>query len=496
MQAQRPGLDREVIILGGVVVIGMIMAILDATIVNVAIPTLGAEFHTSISAIQWVMTAYLLALASTIPVSGWAGARFGTKPVWIASLALFTLGSCLAGAAPSIDLLIASRVIQGAAAGLIMPVGQTILLHAAGPRRIGRVMSVVGIPMLLAPIAGPVIGGAIVEETTWRWIFFVNLPVAAIALTLAWRLLPNTAPQRDQRLDLRGLALLSPGIAIAVYGLSEIGSAGTVDAQALACMAIGVALVAGFAMHAWRLQRRALIDISLFARRGFAAAAATNLLLGIALFGSLILLPLYYQLVRGESPLDTGLLLVPQALGAALAMPLAGRLTDEIGAHVVIPVGVLLALAGTAVYTQIGPDTPYATLGGALFLIGLGLGGTIVPSMAVAFQSAGRAAAADATAAINVIQRVAGSIGTALLAVVLQHSISARIPGAGGSLESVQSAPGTDVSGELAAAFGATFWVALALVAAALVPALLLPRSEAVNAGAPAAAGTPRSSQS
>ena len=358
MQTQRTGLDREVIILGGVVVIRMIMAILDATIVNVAIPTLGAEFHTSISTIQWVMTAYLLALASTIP-----GERLGRRALRHEACldrVTHTLHAGLlplAGAAPSIDLLIASRVIQGAAAGLIMPVGQTILLHAAGPRRIGRVMSVVGIPMLLAPIAGPVIGGAIVEETTWRWIFFVNLPVAVLALTLAWRLLPNTAPQRDERLDLRGLALLSPGIAIAVYGLSEIGSAGTIDARALACMAIGVALVAGFAMHAWRLQGRALIDISLFAQRGFAAAAATNLLLGIALFGSLILLPLYYQLVRGESPLDTGLLLVPQALGAALAMPLAGRLTDEIGAHVVIPVGVLLALAGTAVYTQIRATT-------------------------------------------------------------------------------------------------------------------------------------------
>ena len=261
-------------------------------------------------------------------------------------------------------------------------------------------------------------------------------------------------------------------------------------------MAIGVALVAGFAVHAWRLQGRALIDISLFARRGFAAAAATNLLLGIALFGSLILLPLYYQLVRGESPLDTGLLLVPQALGAALAMPLAGRLTDEIGAHVVIPVGVLLALAGTAVYTQIGPETSYATLGGALFLIGLGLGGTIVPSMAVAFQSAGRAAAADATAAINVIQRIAGSIGTALLAVVLQHSISARIPGAGARSSRCSPARARTSPSELAAAFGATFWVALALVAAALVPALLLPRSQTADAGAPAAAGTPQSSRS
>src|SRR4029079_15079276 len=128
---------------------------------------------------------------------------------------------------------------------------------------------------------------------------------------------------------------------------------------------------------------------------------ATNFLLGIALFGSLILLPLYYQLVRGESPLDTGLLLVPQALGAALAMPFAGRLTDEIGARAVIPFGVVLALAGTAVYTQIGAETSYATLGGALFLIGLGLGGTIVPSMAVAFQSPGRPAGGHAAAAVH-----------------------------------------------------------------------------------------------
>jgi EmrB/QacA subfamily drug resistance transporter len=484
MEAQQPGLDREILVLGGVVVIGMVVAILDATVVNVAVPTLGTDFHASIATIQWVMTAYLLALASTIPLSGWASARFGTKPVWIAALGLFALGSCLAGAAPSIDLLIASRVVQGAGAGLIMPVGQTILLHAAGPRRIGRVMSVVGIPMLLAPIAGPVIGGAIIGSASWRWIFLVNLPVAAVALALAWRLLPNTPPRREHRLDLRGLALLSPGLAIAVYGLAEVGSAGTVGARPLALMAIGAALVAGFVVHARRLQGRALLDISLFLRRGFAAAAATNLLLGIALFGSLILLPLYYQLVRGETPLRTGLLLVPQALGAALAMPFAGRLTDEIGARVVIPLGVLLALAGTTVYTQIGPETSYVTLSGALFLIGLGLGGTIMPSMAVAYQSVPREAAADATAAINVIQRIAGSIGTALLAVVLQRAISARIPGSSGSLRALPAGGNTRAGDALAGAFGATFWVAVALVTAALVPALLLPRSARAHAGA------------
>ena len=219
--------------------------------------------------------------------------------------------------------------------------------------------------------------------------------------------------------------------------------------------------VAAFAWHAWRRGDAALLDIRLFARRGFAAAAGTNLLVGIALFGALILLPLYFQLVRGETPLATGLLLVPQGLGAAVALPVAGRLTDEIGARVVIPFGVLLALAGMAVYTQVDTETSYWLLGASLFVIGLGLGTTIVPSMAVAYQAVPREAVAHATSTINPIQRIAGSVGTALLALILQRSIStgrAHTPSA------------------LAAAFGTTFWVAFGLVAAALVPALLLPR--------------------
>ena len=474
---QADTLDRELLVLGGVVVAGAIMAILDATIVNVAIPTLGRELDASISTIQWVMTGYLLAFASVIPLTGWATARFGAKRVWMTSLVVFMSGSVLAGAAWSIESLIGARVVQGLGGGLLMPVGQTILAQAAGPRRMGRVMSVVGVPMLLGPIFGPVIGGAIVGAVSWRWIFFVNVPVGLVALGLAWRLLP-AARGTGGSLDLRGLALLSPGLAIFVYGMSEAGTAAGLGASsALTGVAVGLALVALFVWHAMRRGHAALIDVSLFSNRGFAAAAATNLLVGIALFGALILLPLYFQLVRGESALATGLLLMPQGLGAALAMPLAGRLTDEIGARFVVPAGVVLALAGTAAYTQVAADSSYVLLGGALFVIGIGLGSTIVPSMAVAYQTVPRESVGHATTTINVIQRVAASVGTALLAIVLQRAIAANA-GLGGGIGTLAALPDdarTRVAPALASAFGRTFWVALVLVGAAIVPAVLLP---------------------
>jgi EmrB/QacA subfamily drug resistance transporter len=325
-----------------------------------------------------------------------------------------------------------------------------------------------------------VIGGAIVDQISWRWIFIVNLPIGVVAVLLAARRLPQTAPRLGQRLDLPGLALLGPGIAIFVYGMSQAGASGGFSAARVpAGITLGLALVALFFWHSRRRASTALLDVSLFARRGFAAAAGTNLLVGIALFGALILLPLYFQLVRGESPLSTGLLLVPQGLGAALAMPIAGKLTDEIGARVVIPFGLLLALAGTAAYTQVGADTSYTFLAGALFMIGLGLGATIMPSMAVAYQAVPRELVAQATSTINVIQRIAASVGTALLAVVLQRSIATNLPeldGGIGALAALSPEGRSHAAPALAAAFGTAFWVAFALVVAALLPALLLPR--------------------
>jgi EmrB/QacA subfamily drug resistance transporter len=469
------GLSREILVLAGVVILGTIMTVLDLTVVNVAIPTLASDLGASIPAIQWVMTGYMLAFATVIPLTGWAAERFGARRTWIFALVLFLAGSVLAGAAWSIGSLIAFRVLQGLGAGMILPVGQTILAQAAGPQRMGRVMSVIGVPMLLAPVFGPLLGGAIIGAASWRWIFFINLPVGLAAVVAALRLLPagsgsRSAARGGPRLDVRGLLLLSPGIAVFLYGMSEAGGHGGFgNPRTSVAVLAGLALIGLFFWHAAVRGGQALIDVSLLRRRGFGAAAAVNLLLMVALFGSLILIPLYYQQVRHEGAVAIGLLLAPQGLGAALALPLAGRLTDTFGARGVASAGMVLAALGMLAYTQVGPGTSYLYLSAALLVVGAGVGATVVPSMAAAFQALSRAETPRATSALNVIQRLGGAVGTALFAIVLSRQAGAGAgAGAGGGAHGAEA---------LAGAFGTTFWVAAGLIAVAVVPALLLPRA-------------------
>jgi EmrB/QacA subfamily drug resistance transporter len=477
--ARGEGLSRDILVLAAVVILGTIMTVLDLTIVNVAIPAIGAAFRAPVDTIQWVMTGYMLAFAAVIPVTGWAAERFGAKRVWLAALLVFLAGSVLAGVAWSAGSLIIFRIIQGLGAGMILPVGQSILARAAGPRRMGRVMSVIGVPMLLAPVFGPVLGGAIIAGAGWRWIFFINLPVGAAALTAAWRLLPDAPRQPGQRLDMRGLALLSPGIAAFLYGMSEAGSSGFANPGSSVPALAGLALIGLYFWHAAARGSNALIDISLLRRRGFAAAAGLNLLLMAGLFGALILIPLYYQVVRHDSTLQTGLLLAPQGIGAAIALSLAGPLTDRVGARVVASAGIAIAALGTLAYTQVGPATSYVYLAAALGVLGLGLGATVTPSMAAAFQALSPAETPRGTSALNAIQRIAGALGTAAFAIALQRSITAKLPGHTDGLQAIAALSrhsGTHAASALASAFGLTFWAAVVLTAAALIPALLLPR--------------------
>jgi EmrB/QacA subfamily drug resistance transporter/deazaflavin-dependent oxidoreductase (nitroreductase family) len=477
--APRSVLTREILTLAAVVVLGSLMTILDATIVNVALPTLGREFNTSIATIQWVPTVYMLAFASVIPLTGWASQRFGAKPLWLAALGTFMGGSLLAGLSWSVGALIVFRIVQGLGGGMIMPLGQMILAKEAGPQRMGRVMSLIGVPLLLAPIFGPVVGGAIVGAASWRWIFFVNLPVGALALLLAVKLLPSVPRGPAPKLDVPGLILLSGGIAVLIYGLAEVGQKGTMTAaEPATALVLGATMVAAFVVYALRVANP-LLNVRLFADRGFASGAAANFVLGVALFGVALLLPLYFLIIRDRTPFETGLLMIPQGLAAAISISIAGSLTDKVGARRVVPVGVALAALGTLAYTQIAVDTPYLYLAGALFLVGAGLGATITPSMAAAFQGLEAKQMAMATSTINVVQRVAGSLGTTLLAVVLQRSIQTNLDGFHGGIGQAAVSAARDpvhAAPAIAGAFGTTFWVAFGLTVAASIPALLLPR--------------------
>src|SRR5689334_6011785 len=218
--AERPqpeGLDRETLIVAGVVLLGAVMSILDTTVVNVAIDQLAVAFHSSLTTIQWVITGYTLALAAVIPVTGWAADRFGTKRIYMWSLVLFTLGSVLSGLAWSAESLIVFRVLQGIGGGMIMPAVMTIMTKKAGPHRMGRVMGVLGVPMLIAPILGPILGGWLVDNASWRWIFFINVPIGIVAIALALRVLDRDEPQAGHKLDWLGMALLSPGLTALIF---------------------------------------------------------------------------------------------------------------------------------------------------------------------------------------------------------------------------------------------------------------------------------------
>jgi EmrB/QacA subfamily drug resistance transporter len=454
-------IERHVWEISAVVIVGSIMSILDTTIVNVALATLGRELHSSIAEIQWVVTGYMLSLAAVIPVTGWAAKRFGAKRVYLTSLILFTAGSALCGLASDTTELIIFRVIQGVGGGMILPIGQLMMAEAAGPQRMGRVMSVVAVPAMLAPILGPTLGGVILDSASWRWIFFVNLPICVIAVVAALRILPKVERGRTEPLDFRGLALMATGLPLITYGLAEVGSTGSFGFThvILPCLA-GLALIGIFAVHALRIPRP-LLNLRLYRRPTFSSASIAMFCLGAALFGGMILLPLYWQDIRHESVVNTGLLTAPQGLGAAIMMPIAGRLTDRFGGGPLALFGVLLTTVATVPFGFVGTHTSVAWLSVAMFVRGMGIGFAFMPAMTAAFASLERSELPDATPQMNVLQRVGGSIGTAVLAVVLQRALT-----------------GVHTLSGAASAYGTAFWVSAGVTAVAIVPCIILTRTE------------------
>jgi EmrB/QacA subfamily drug resistance transporter len=452
-------LDPRILATIAVVLLGGLLGILNSTMAAVATDTLAASFDTSLGTAGWTSTGFLLAVTATIPFTTWAVDRFGGKRLWLAGLALFVAGSLAAGLAWDIGSLIAFRALQGVGAGILDPLVLILLARAAGPHRAGRVMGLMGVVLSLGPVFGPVAGGAVLSVLDWRWMFLLSVPAGVIAYLLALRVMPADRPvdRARTRLDVLGLALLAPGFAALVLALSQSAEQGGLIAVPLG---VGSVLLAGYVVHALRTRSAPpLIEPRLFASRGFVAGVAIMGLGGLANFATLFALPLYYQQAHGHGVLAAGLLMAPAGLGGAIAMPLAGRLSDRAGTRGLATAGAILAGLSALAFTWFDAGTPELWPVLAALTIGLGMGCFSAPTMGSLYRSLPGPLVAQGSSVLYMLNQLGAALGVALVTLVLQTA-------------------GDPVTG-----FHGVFWAALAMIVVILAVIPLLPGRPAAAPG-------------
>ncbi|MEV5329487.1 DHA2 family efflux MFS transporter permease subunit [Nonomuraea sp. NPDC052634] len=463
-------MDGRLLATIAVVLLGGMLGILNSTMAAVATESLASIFATSLSTVGWASTGFLLAVTATIPFTTWAVDRYGGKRLWLAGLGVFIAASLAAGLARDVGSLIAFRVVQGFGAGLLDPLVLILLARAAGPRRAGRVMGLMGVVLSLGPVLGPIAGGAILGSLSWRAMFLLSVAVGAVALVLAVRVIPPDPQEGTDpaRLDVLGLALLGPGFAAVVLGLSQTAEQGGFGAwQVLLPLVAGAALLVAYGGHA-RRGERPLIDLGLFRSRGFTASVTIMGLGGMGLYAGLFALPLYYQQAHGHGVLAAGLLMAPLGLGGSIAMPLAGRLSDRLGARGLATGGAVVALLSAYGLTLIGPGTPEVWPALAALAFGLGSGCFSAPTMGSLYRTLPGPMVAQGSSVLYMLNQLGAALGVAVVTLV------------------VQTAAGT-MSG-----LRGVFWISFATVAIVLALIPLLPGRAAAQAPAQAEAGRSR----
>jgi EmrB/QacA subfamily drug resistance transporter len=440
-----------------VAVLGSFLAQLDATVVNVSLSSLAADLHTSLPVIQWVTSGYLLALSLMLPLNGWLVERIGAKSLYLACFSGFTFASALCALSWSANSLIGFRVLQGVSGGLMAPMAQLMLARVAG-KHLVRVVGYAAVPVLLGPILGPVIAGAILQHTTWRWLFVINLPIGILAVVLAFLFIPDDPDKRvlARELDLIGFLLLSPCLVLFLYGSDHLG-----EQAGFAAFLLSIILLAAFIRKAWKDRERALIDLQLFRSRVFSASAVTQFATNGLSFAGQMLIPVYLIRAVDQSPSATGWLMAPLGLGMMCTYPWLGKLTQRFGIRGTSAGGASVAFLGTLPFLYLSSHhLNLAILAGTLFIRGAGMSAVGIPSISAAYASVRKEQLPMATTSLNIVQRLGGPTLTTLCATFL-----------GPRLAAVHSPAG------VASAFTMSFGLLCSLHALLIVAAVMLPLS-------------------
>jgi EmrB/QacA subfamily drug resistance transporter len=409
------GIDALVWKVAIVAVIGPFMTQVDSTVVNVSLSAISHALDSSIATAQWIVSGYLLAMTLMLPLNGWLVDRIGAKRLYLIGFSSFTLASILCGASRTIDELICARVLQGLTGGLLAPMTQMMIARVAG-KNMARVMGYAALPILLGPILGPVLAGAVLARTTWSWLFYLNVPVGILGVGLAALLLPgDVLASHRRRFDFVGFALISPGLVALIYGLQNAASS---DGRWL--LLAGCVLLAGFLLHSIRKGSSGLIDVRIFAGRTFSVAAATQFFANGVMFGRQLVVPLYLIAGCGLSAAHAGWLIASTGVGMMCSFPLMGFLTERFGCRKVAAGGALVAFLSTLTFLWMAEHQFSATWTViSLFLAGAGQGTISIPSISAAYSSIPKAKLPVANTALNIAQRISGPMATTLLAVVI-----------------------------------------------------------------------------
>ncbi|MEV4055091.1 MDR family MFS transporter [Amycolatopsis sp. NPDC049688] len=421
-----PPIPRTVWIASGVMALGGFLGNMDASVVAVGLESMRDSLGVTLVEIQWVATAYLLGLSAALPLTPWLGHRFGAGRLWLGALAAFLLTSVACALAPDAGTLIGVRAGQGMAAGVMVTAGQTVIGLAVGPERLGRTMGTLALVVGLAPVIGPSVGGFLLAHFAWPVLFWLNVPIGLLAFGLALRYVPRGDRGQPPPVDWRGLALVSLGLPLLVYALTELATPGSLD---VVLASIGTAAMGLFTWRSLRVPHPVL-QLRLAAQPVLGTALASVLLGGAGMFGAVLLLPLWFQVRLGAGTAESGVLLAPMGLATTVFVFAAGRLTDRYGGGTVSLTGSLVVLASTVPLPWLGPDAPMWLVQALLVIRGAGLGLSVLPASTAAYASVGAAELGHATALVNIVLRVGGALGGALCVIVLSQGLSAG-PAAG-----------------------------------------------------------------